>query len=424
MPVLIIHRAERADRLIDELAEHVGGEDPFAPDVVAVPTRGIERWVTQQLALRTGICANVRFPSPRAIVTDAVARASGVDPLEDPWQRARVAWPLAEVIDAHIEEDWLRTLRRHLEGAPEPQARRLGVARRLAVLFDRYARHRPRMVTAWAEGNAVDEDGLTLPADLLWQPRLWDLLRGRLADVPHPAARTEEACTRLRQEPGLVDLPDRLSLFGLTRLPAADLDVLRALADGRELHLLLLHPSPVLWARLAELAPDVRRRGHDATLTVPRHPLLASWGRDVRELQLLLGPATPSEHHAVELPATTLLGRLQRQVRDDAPPDAPEPRPPATAACRSTPATGARARSRCCGTASSASWPTTRRSSPAMSSSCARTSRTSRRSSRRRSAPGASTTTPMAGGTTTVRRGCASASPIAPSGRRTPCSAR
>src|SRR5258706_9443732 len=186
-PVLIVHRAERADRLIDELARHVGGEDPFAPDVVAVATRGIERWVTQQLALRSGICANVRFPSPRAIVTDAVARASGIDPHEDPWQPARAAWSLAEVIDAHVEEDWLATLRRHLEGAPEPQARRLGIARRLAGLFDRYARHRPGMVNAWAEGDAVDEDGHPLPADLVWQSHLWNLLRERLLGMAHPA---------------------------------------------------------------------------------------------------------------------------------------------------------------------------------------------------------------------------------------------
>jgi exodeoxyribonuclease V gamma subunit len=83
----------------------------------------------------------------------------------------------------------------------------------------------------------------------------------------------------------------------------------------------------VLWDRLAAQAPDVRRRRDDPTLTVARHPLLASWGRDVRELQLLLGSATPADHHPVEAPAATLLGRLQRQVRDDAPPERPEPVP-------------------------------------------------------------------------------------------------
>jgi exodeoxyribonuclease V gamma subunit len=323
--VLIVHRAERADRLVDELARHIGDEDPFAPDVVAVATRGIERWVTQQLAQRSGICANVRFPSPRAIVTDAVARASGIDPLEDPWHPARAAWTLAEVIDAHAGEEWLATLQRHLAGAPEPDGRRLGIARRLTALFDRYARHRPRMINAWAAGDLVDEDGGPLPDDLVWQARLWGQLQQRVAHVPHPAERIEAACARLRGEPQLVDLPSRLSLFGLTRLPAADLDVLHALAARREVHLLALHPSPALWQRLAELAPDVRRRRDDPTLTVPRHPLLASWGRDVRELQLLLGTTTPAEHHPVDLPATTLLGRLQHQVRDDAPPKTAEP---------------------------------------------------------------------------------------------------
>ncbi len=153
--MLRIHRAERADRLLDVLAGRIGeGGDPFAPDVVAVPTRGIERWVTQQLSLRAGICANVRFPSPRAVVVEAVSRASGVDPSEDPWRPGAAGWALADLIAAHVEEPWLATLRRHLERAAEPDGRRLGVARRLATLFDRYARHRPD------EGNDSERDGL------------------------------------------------------------------------------------------------------------------------------------------------------------------------------------------------------------------------------------------------------------------------
>jgi len=323
--VLIVQRAERADRLLDELAAHLGGDDPFAPDVVAVPTRGIERWVTQQLAVRAGICANVRFPSPREVVADAVARASGIDPQADPWQPARAAWALVEVIDAHLHEEWMATLRRHLDRSPEPQARRLGVARRLARLLHRYAHHRPAMVQAWAQGRLVDDAGRPLPADLVWQAQLWRLLRDRLADVPHPAARVDDACARLVTEPELVDLPGRVSVFGLTRLPAGDLQVLRALAQQRELHLLLLHPSPALWDRLADAAPAVRRRAEDPTVGVPRHPLLASWGRDVRELQLLLGPGTPSRHHGAIAASETLLGRLQRQIRDDVAVGTPEP---------------------------------------------------------------------------------------------------
>ena len=43
--MLHIHRAERADALVEALRALLAQPpaDPFAPDVVSVPTRGIER---------------------------------------------------------------------------------------------------------------------------------------------------------------------------------------------------------------------------------------------------------------------------------------------------------------------------------------------------------------------------------------------
>ena len=74
--MLHVHRAERADRLADGLATTLTTplDDPFMADVVAVPTRGIERWLAQRLSTRLGvtegredgICANVDFPFPHA----------------------------------------------------------------------------------------------------------------------------------------------------------------------------------------------------------------------------------------------------------------------------------------------------------------------------------------------------------------------
>jgi exodeoxyribonuclease V gamma subunit len=43
--MLTIHRAARADALVDALAAVLVDplDDPFTPEVVAVPTRGVER---------------------------------------------------------------------------------------------------------------------------------------------------------------------------------------------------------------------------------------------------------------------------------------------------------------------------------------------------------------------------------------------
>ena len=73
-----------------------------------------------------------------------------------------------------------------------------------------------------------------------------------------------------------------------------------------------------------------RRRpaGHaapeDVTRELPANRLLASWGQDVRELQLVAGPPADADHHHGTTAATgTLLARIQADVRADRPSPGP-----------------------------------------------------------------------------------------------------
>ncbi len=329
--MLHVHRAERADRLADGLAATVLEplNDPFAPEIVAVPTRGIERWLTQRLSTRLGtsdgrrdgVCANVEFPFPARLIQGALAAATGMDPESDPWVAERSVWPLLEVVDECLADPWLATLARHLEGArgePEDPMRRFGAVRHIAVLFDRYSVQRPDMIRTWASDRHDDD----------WQPELWRRLRERIGALS-PAERLAPACERIRQDPRLLELPARLSLFGLTRIPRSHLDVLAAIAQHRDLHLFVLHPSPALWQTVAEelqSGPPIKSRHDDTTATAAANRLLASWGRDVRELQLVLASAGEGSDHHHDLPAAeshTLLIRIQEDVREDRQPPGP-----------------------------------------------------------------------------------------------------
>ncbi|MFD0363222.1 exodeoxyribonuclease V subunit gamma [Nocardia sp. GCM10030253] len=311
---LHIHRAERSDALADSLAAMLAAPlaDPFAAEVVAVPAKGVERWLTQWLSTvlgvggsprsTDGVSANIEFPSPAALVAEALAAASGVRPEDDPWASERVVWTLLRVIDASLSEPWSAVLARHL-GANDPAGRDHRVGRRyataahLAALFDSYAAQRPTLITEWAAGADTDGAGNPVPDDLLWQPALWRRLRAEVG-APSPAERLAAACDRLRAEPDLVDLPVRLSLFGVTRMPTDQLAVLSALSAGRDIHLWLAHPSPAMWSELAG-RPVAVARADDVGATVIRHPLLSGLARDVRELQQrLAGFVATDVHHA------------------------------------------------------------------------------------------------------------------------------
>ncbi|HEY6425676.1 MAG TPA: exodeoxyribonuclease V subunit gamma, partial [Acidimicrobiales bacterium] len=329
--MLYVHRSEGADALVADLAELVSDplDDPMAAEVVSVPTRGIERWLTQRLSTRLGardgdldgVCANIEFPFPGTLVSGALARASDIDPAFDPWLPERAVWPLMEVVQQHFDEPWLAPLAAHIrqsgvraEERDDEDEVRFSSVRHVADLFDRYAVHRPDMLLRWAEGKAQLDEAT-------WQFELWRLLRAHIAQAS-PAERLRDACGRLSKEAELLGQPPRFSLFGLTRFPASYLQVLGAIGKRCDVHLFLLHPSRALWDRLRSQIDAGSRhllRREDPTAALPRNPLLASWGRDAREMQLVLGGAITAESSAPE-PVTgtrTLLQRIQDDVRAD-----------------------------------------------------------------------------------------------------------
>ena len=331
--MLVVHRAERADLLAEMLGDLLAAplDDPMATEIVSVPTRGVERWLTQRLAGRLGrrdghadgVCANVAFPFPGTLVRHVLAEVAGEDPDSSPWTPERLAWPLLELVGAHLDEPWLAPLADHLRTDAGDDDRRLSTARHLADLYDRYGVHRPEILLDWARGG---DGGISSTAR--WQAELWRRLRDRLG-VPSPAEQAREQDERLRRGGTDLALPARVSLFGLTRLPARYLETLSALAAVRDVHLFLLHPSPALWSSLAGRAtpPGGLPRRLDPGERLAAHPLLASWGRDAREMQLVLGRlAAADEHRDLAGTPRTLLGRIQHDIRANlAPPGPPLP---------------------------------------------------------------------------------------------------
>ena len=317
---LHLHRAERTDLLADGLGALLSDplDDPFAEEVVIVPAKGVERWLSQRLSHilgrgngQDGVCAGVSFRNPRSLI----AEITGTED-DDPWHPDTLVWPLLEVIDQSCNDEWCRTLATHLghfEAGEEKElrmGRRYSVARRLAGLFASYARQRPQLLVDWESDITGD-----IASDLRWQPPLWRALLDRVdADPPH--IRHAKTVATLQESP--TDLPERLSLFGHTRLPSTEIELLDALSTHHDLHLWLPHPSDSLWKSLADVHGQLPRRD-DTSHREVGHPLLATLGRDLRELQRGLPPDPQTDDYlgGNDRP-DTLLGWLQSDITANA----------------------------------------------------------------------------------------------------------
>lgn len=311
--MLHVHHSNRLERLLEELATvtAVPPADPFAPERVVVQNPGMARWLAQSLAERQGIAANLDFPLPASFFWSVLEAWFPDLPLESPLDRESLLWRVMAVLPGLLDQPAFREPAGYLAGEPAEQ-KRLQLCRRVADLFDQYLVYRPDRVLTWEAG---EEDH--------WQAVLW---RAVAADAwgDHRAARLE----RFREafpSPPAGPLPERVSLFGLTALPPAYLEMLAGLAAHTELHLFLLNPSREYWADLVSERSRARRRARalregaldTSALLDVGNPLLASLGHAGQEfLDLLLELDGEHHEHFVEPEGESLLARLQRDLLD------------------------------------------------------------------------------------------------------------
>jgi exodeoxyribonuclease V gamma subunit len=292
----VLHRSNDLDSLIDRLAEVVGGSasSPWDSELLVVQSRGMERWVSQQLARRLGVWANARFLFPRDLVELVLEQVLGEAPeVGHPFSRESLAWGVAALLPALLPTPPFAALRTYLEG-DQGAVRRLQLARRIGDLFDQYVVYRPELVAAWERG---DEDD--------WQAGLWRGLVER-GSGRHLADRAGECIARMAETGSSLAsdrLPGRVTLFGITTLPPLFLRVLGGLAAHLDVHLLQLSPCQEYWADLrpSEGPSQPLLPGLADPPATDANPLLASLGKLGRDFQTVLEDEVAYQEAPVDL---------------------------------------------------------------------------------------------------------------------------
>jgi exodeoxyribonuclease V gamma subunit len=315
---VFVHRSNRTERLVEVLAEVVARPlaDHFARECVVVQGKGMERWLSMELARLLGVWANADFPFPRHLIDRAITAVLGEDgSAGTAFEPESLLWSIAELLPAHLDRGEFAPIRNYLAEDVDG-LKRIQLAERIADTFDHYVIYRPTMVLAWEAGEKRD-----------WQDVLWRALVARHGSV-HLAARARRFLDALTHETRVGNgFPKRISLFGISTLPPLYVHLLEALSQQVETHLFVLSPSREYWAEIRskrDVIRELSRRqagavdAEEALHLEEGHPLLASLGRVGRDFQQVLEDAThydESERDLYEDPAAgNMLATLQSDI--------------------------------------------------------------------------------------------------------------
>jgi exodeoxyribonuclease V gamma subunit len=315
MPGIRLFHSNRLEMLADHLAAVVQQplRSPLRKEILVVQSKGMERWVSMELAKRLGICANTWFPFPNAFLDEMFARVLGHSPAPSPFDPAILVWKILRVLPDCIEQAAFEPLGDYLQG-DRLELKRFQLAQKIAYLFDQYQVFRPEMVCAWDRGEDQNHG---------WQPLLWRRL-AQDGEAPHRAQLRRRFLDRLRAGgPDLPGLPERIAVFGISSLPPFHLEALAALASHLDVNLFLLNPCREYWAdiRSDREIGRITDRSVGSAITAEElylesgNRLLASMGALGRDLfQLVLEMVDESHELFVEPGEETLLACLQTDI--------------------------------------------------------------------------------------------------------------
>ena len=346
--MLRLHTSNRLETLAEHLAETLRRplRSPLQPEVVVVQSQGMARWLKLELAGRQGVCANCSFPFPKAFCAEVLAGDAANPDGGSVLDREVMLWEILRLLPELLSQPEFSPLQGYLAD-PADVRKRFQLSAQVANLFDQYLVFRPDLILAWDQGLPATAALKDSPHEV-WQAALWRRLRQEQPGQ-HLAALWKgfgEQAARPDFKP--LDVPERISIFGISALPPSYLQVFCALGARIDVHLFLLQPSKEYWgqivnARESERLLKAARKGDAAAPELhleAGNRLLASMGHLGRDfLNLVLDAGDWDEDRAFsEPPEADLLQHIQADLfhlRDRGREDCPRlPIDPADASLR------------------------------------------------------------------------------------------
>jgi exodeoxyribonuclease V gamma subunit len=304
-----LYTSNRLESLLDALASVVGEplSSPFESEVIVVQSKGMERWLSMELAKEFGIWMNCRFPFPNKFVWEMFNAVIHDIPDISQYSPQVMTWSIMRLLPEHLHTSDFDVINNYLVQESD-HMKRLQLSERVADVFDKYSIYRPEMVLRWDEGSEGAGQSES------WQAQLWrGLFESEIGK--HRAGILRDflkLLTSPKVKPG--KLPERISIFGIPAFPRYHFEVINALASLIDVHFFLLSPTREYWA---DIVPE-KKIGADTTGLLHfevGNQLLASMGKLGRDFFSMIVNRNYEEFPSFREPdGESLLACLQSDI--------------------------------------------------------------------------------------------------------------
>ena len=256
-------------------------EDPFLFEWIVIQSRGMKQWISIEIAKRFGICANINYSFPREIIEQFSLKSQ----FDSNILLFKILNLLPELIHDDKFSQNFSSIKTYLAGDGDG-IRLYQLSSNITSLFDDYRIYRPDILLNW-QNNIEDFQGQKLDKEKndfwTWQSVLFRKLLESGVDCS-PVRFAED---KLAENFERVNLPERISVFGISSYPPLFLNFFNELSSFIDINLFLLVPSKEFFGYSTPRFINSTEVEQDQYLE-SGNPLVVSLGKSGRDLQVLL----------------------------------------------------------------------------------------------------------------------------------------
>ncbi|MBK2257330.1 exodeoxyribonuclease V subunit gamma [Francisella philomiragia] len=268
---LYTYPSNKLEYLVQVLSKllDVEKKDLFTPTQLIVGSRGMQHWLSMQLAQYRNIAMNLKYDMINGYILDICYELTAKQEYKKAYTKDILAWRIFRGLDS-INNPKLQ------EYYQNSDLKKYQLSVKIAEIFSKYISYRSEWLQKWEQGEYIN---LAKPeSDEDWQMQLWQALVKEVQDIPYKVQ--AEALQKLNQQNlEKLNIPNDIYIFGVNTISPKNLGFVFELAKYIDVNILYVNPCSEYWYDLHKSKISAWLDSDDYEL----QPLLANLGQQGKE---------------------------------------------------------------------------------------------------------------------------------------------
>lgn len=244
-------------------------KDLFTPTQLIVGSRGMQHWLSMQLAETRDIAMNLKYDMINGYILDICYELTNNHEYKKAYTKDILAWRVFKHLD-DIDNDKLK------EYYKNSDLKKYQLSAKIAEVFSKYLAYQTDWLEAWEQNKLLNP--AREEVDELWQMQLWKKL---VAEVPATPHKIQAQALKLLNKESLknIKVPNSIYIFGINSISKKNLNFIFALAKHIDVNILYINPCSEYWYDLKKDKVSAWLDNDDYEI----QPLLANLGQQGKE---------------------------------------------------------------------------------------------------------------------------------------------